>query len=62
MLWKTYQENGLITVENITQTYNQIKDLRGEVSINDNQFITIRDYVIDLLDDMKKSTLDYDIK
>ena len=57
MLWKMYQETGLITVENITQTYNRLKNLRGEISINDNQFITIRDYVIELLDYIKKNLL-----
>ena len=50
LLREIYEKNRVITVNDITETYECLKDIRNEVSINNSQFITIRDYVIELLD------------
>lgn len=55
MLWKLYEANGKISTTDIEQTYDILKHLRQEISISDNQLVTIRDYVIELLDKNRTS-------
>ena len=45
LLWNIYNDKGNITEQDISVTYDYLKKLRNEVSINDDQFITIKEFV-----------------
>ena len=45
LLWNIYSDKGTITEKDIGITYEHLKNMRKEVSINENQFITIKEYI-----------------
>jgi atypical dual specificity phosphatase len=53
-LWKKYIETGILMNEDIYQTYDKIKLIRNEISISENQFMNIKEFVQTLLNNEMK--------
>lgn len=53
-LWKKFTESGELSNEHIKETYEKLKEIRNEISISDNQFINITEFVQNLINDASK--------